>query len=166
MQRVGDKLREIALTEISEPSADVFGRSAFNRYYYSSYLSTREMLGLINSSWKYSPHKTIPSILTGSLFKLIKNALKHQVRNGLISDAEAKRWKYEALSSISAMSSVLASSYSTRLDADYYPEKKIRKERNNIYLGNQSIESARRWTEHVLAHRKVITNVCRQLGIF
>ena len=165
MQRVGDKLYEIALAEKLESSADVFGRSAFNRYYYSSYLLTRDMLVLINDNWKKFPHKTIPSILTVNLFNLIKNTLKRQVRSGLISDAEAKRRKYEALSSINAMSTVLAESYSTRVDADYYPEKKIKKERNNIYLGNQSIESAKRWTERILTHRKVITNVCRQLGI-
>jgi hypothetical protein len=40
--------------------ADAFGRSAFNRYYYATYLSVRELLASLDSSWETQRHSAIP----------------------------------------------------------------------------------------------------------
>jgi len=48
MQRVGAALAERAVTAQVLDEADVFGRSAFNRYYYATYLITRALLRELN----------------------------------------------------------------------------------------------------------------------
>ena len=45
---VAERLSEIALAEPVEEYADSYGRSAFNRYYYATYLITRDMLRQLN----------------------------------------------------------------------------------------------------------------------
>jgi hypothetical protein len=57
---VAKRLSEIALNEVSETDADAFGRSAFNRYYYASYLITRDMLRQLDPSWTRTGHSKIP----------------------------------------------------------------------------------------------------------
>lgn len=64
MKVVGDKLENFALGEKNILSKDLFGRSAFNRYYYAAFLVTREMLGELQNSWKATPHRQIPILLT------------------------------------------------------------------------------------------------------
>ena len=45
MKIVGEKLERWALEQKAVDEKDLFGRSAFNRYYYAVFLLTREMLG-------------------------------------------------------------------------------------------------------------------------
>jgi len=56
----------------SEMLVDAYARSAFNRYYYSSFLSTRELLSQLNGSWGREPHKNIPKILSENVVGQIK----------------------------------------------------------------------------------------------
>lgn len=44
MKVVGEQLHDWALQKKAQPERDVFGRSAFNRFYYAAFLITREML--------------------------------------------------------------------------------------------------------------------------
>ena len=56
MKIVGEQLESWALDRKVETERDLFGRSAFNRYYYAVFLLTREMLGEFKASWKKTMH--------------------------------------------------------------------------------------------------------------
>ncbi|MFH1954732.1 MAG: hypothetical protein ABIL06_24350, partial [Pseudomonadota bacterium] len=78
MKTVADKLAELAIGEKNENTADAFGRSAFNRYYYASYLITRQMLKDLNTSWASTGHSKIPELLENSIIKRIRTEIKNQ----------------------------------------------------------------------------------------
>ena len=63
---VADHLSKAARTTVGG-EADAFGRSAFNRYYYAAFLSTRELLSMIERSWSGVPHSNIPALLENDL---------------------------------------------------------------------------------------------------
>ena len=44
-----------------DAEADAFGRSAFNRHYYATFLTVRELLVAIDIAWAKTPHAEIPA---------------------------------------------------------------------------------------------------------
>jgi hypothetical protein len=69
--------------------ADAFGRSAFNRYYYAAFLSTRELLATIERSWKGVPHSNIPDLLENDLRTRFQREMKRLQDKHLISEGKA-----------------------------------------------------------------------------
>lgn len=166
MQIVAEKLAEIAMSEKTEINADLFGRSAFNRYYYSSYLQVRDMLGHIDKAWAHSSHKSIPDILTGSFSKLIKKTTKDQYKVGLLNLTDSEQYKTRAIKASAEIADILITAYSIRIDADYFPDKKIKIEKGTLYLSNQSLSCAKNWLSRVSFLKGEVLHVCRQLGIY
>ncbi len=84
MQIVGDELQRLALAERDPINFDLLGRSAFNRYYYATFLTTRKTLAMMQSNWKGTPHAEIPNLLKTNLKKKESYSIKAQVKQGLI----------------------------------------------------------------------------------
>lgn len=74
MKIVGEKLSDWAVAEKDDGHVDLFGRSAFNRYYYSTFLITRELLRSLDPKWGTAAHKNIPEILRDSLKKKLSTS--------------------------------------------------------------------------------------------
>ena len=68
MQYVGSELERLALINTDPNSADLLGRSAFNRYYYAAFLITRETLGYMQP--KEGANKQVISSQADSLIKI------------------------------------------------------------------------------------------------
>ena len=164
MKQVGDHLSVWALSQSDDAVKDVFGRSAFNRYYYSAFLVTREMLAGFDSKWKKAKHSSIPDLLTGSIKKQIKKKLISNVEKGLMTESE--KWKLLASlsSSTAELSNLLRNAYSLRCVADYEPEELITCEDEVIKLQNENLTSAKMWPGKANSCCKVIRRVWKEAG--
>ncbi|MFP3541518.1 hypothetical protein, partial [Pseudomonas sp. SIMBA_044] len=71
--------------------ANLYGRSAFNRYYYAAYLSVREMLQSGQPDYAGASHSDLPGLLEGAVLKRIKVEVRRQVKLHLLihGDGEA-----------------------------------------------------------------------------
>jgi hypothetical protein len=165
MQVVADKLADWATHESDDNAADAFGRSAFNRYYYASYLMTREMLSELNNKWAREGHKKIPDLLEGKVIKKIRNELKKKQRAGLLGREQAERFRRSANSAVSDLSNLLKTAYNSRVIADYQPEIRIIRDRRQISLGNEKLGAAQNWAKNVSRYKGSILYVCEQLGL-
>ena len=165
MQIVGDELQRLALAERDPLNFDLLGRSAFNRYYYATYLTTREMLAMMESSWKSTSHSNIPDLLKISLKNRASTQLKNQVKRGLIDRAEESR----ILTSIYALSCELADllkfAYDARVFADYQPEILIIREENVISLKSHKITTAQQWPNRANVICKQLLKHWRRIGL-
>lgn len=162
---VADKLTEIAVGSQNFNHADVFARSAFNRYYYASYLITREMLRQLNADWSRSPHSSIPNLLELTIIKQIRSNLKKQKAVGLVSTGEASQMHTSARDSAMGLANILRTAYSVRCVADYEPEEKIKRNGKTMKLDNHSLDEAQGWPKRASFHTKEIMRVWRKLGL-
>ncbi|GJL56650.1 MAG: hypothetical protein NPIRA02_37820 [Nitrospirales bacterium] len=161
MQKVGEKLAEWAKSESNTQDVDAIGRSAFNRFYYASFLLTREMLGNFDSQLMKARHASIPEILNGSIKKKIQRVSRS--RKNMISQKDVS----QAFDSLNALSSLLQDAYKVRCDADYCPEKKIIRNgvKGEIFLEEKKLSSASNWQRHAERYVKIIQRVGKNLGL-
>ena len=164
MQRVGDHLATEATTRGAADECDLFGRSAFNRYYYASYLETRNLLGELDVSWLGTPHKNIPPLLTETVKKAVKAELRNQAGK-LISTHEAKTMAAELNVAIHDLASLLTVAYLIRCVADYEPDVKTKMNGPTLELQNHTLHEASGWPKRAVAHTKTIRKIWRTLAI-
>ena len=152
MIEVGDYLRDRAIVD----DADLYGRSAFNRYYYAAYLSTRELLKQLDDTWARTGHKSIPELLEGSVVNRLKAVARKQGNPQAINSA------YRAASEIA---NVLRTAYEVRIVADYQPDTLVVFHANTFKLVNHSAAEAERWASRVEAPKGTLLRLYRELGI-
>ncbi len=107
---------------LAEGQKDAYARSAFNRYYYSVFLKSRELFRALNPAWSKLPHADYPLILRGDVRKQLKKGWTRARKGGdgqLMRDAEA------ALRAVEALSGLLEKAYAIRVVADYEPEEVV-----------------------------------------
>jgi hypothetical protein len=144
---------------------DAFGRSAFNRYYYASFLSVRELLVEIDSSWSTTPHANFPSLLQDALVKQVRREAKKQERAGIISPGSASSLITQAASATSEIASVLRVANAARVAADYEPEITVEFDANGFRLDGKTDATARGWKGRVDRMKGVLLHVCKELAI-
>jgi hypothetical protein len=163
MQRVGAALAERAVAAPDPSEADVFGRSAFNRYYYATYLITREMLRQLDASWFRKSHKEIPQLLKEQVVKRVRTVSRTAQQQGLINNADSLC--YSVTAAASGLADMIKSAYELRCVADYEPETRILRTGKLIKLVDHSIDEARNWPRRASAHSGVILGTWRRLGL-
>lgn len=160
---VANKLSEIAL-EGNNAHSDVFGRSAFNRYYYASYLIARGMLGQLDQKWARTSHKAIPDLLKQTVARKIRNAVQQQ-SGKLITMRKAKQMRIDANNAVGALASLLTSAYAVRCIADYDPNHRIQIENSTFSLFSHSNHEASGWPKRAEIHCKTILRIWGSLAI-
>ena len=165
MKIVGEKLGAWALDDTDNDSRDLFGRSAYNRFYYAAFLVTREMLGELNPGWKHTPHAEIPVLLGSAIKKPVKSALKKSVRNRVVSKAEERKLLNKLTVSSSELANLLKEAYEIRVIADYKPETRLYVERNIISLDGCKLNTATGWSSRASAYCKTIRRVWGDCGL-
>lgn len=122
---------------------DAYARSAFNRYYYSVFLKTRDLFRTINPSWSRMPHADYPATLRVAVRKQLKSAWRRARRDGdnkLLRDTES------ALRAVDALSNLLEKAYAIRVVADYNPEEEVDFQGGDRFsLKEVEITSAHAW---------------------
>ena len=122
MHEVALHLQKAAVAKRSNADEfDQFGRSAFNRYYYSLFLEVRSLIREFEPDWA-GAHSQLPQELTGSIkrdFKSKRKSFVSRKQNDslLILD--------RGVQGLHALANLLISANTVRVMADYYPEVRI-----------------------------------------
>jgi hypothetical protein len=162
-QVVGANLAQISLEAPSESDMDAFGRSAFNRYYYSSYLTARELLGQFDPEWRTQGHSNVPGLLKDSAKDVFLKAAKKARRT--MPDNQVDKSLNQAINGLGELAKILTEGYAIRVLADYMPETKAVRESGKITLGPASLSSAAFWPKRSKILASLVITSGRELGI-
>lgn len=165
MFQVAEKLREIADTSKVPDDFDSFGRSSFNRYYYATYLTVRDMLSTLNPVWAKTSHASIPNLLLDSVRARIKKEAIRQQKNGLIGAHVASSHITEASSSLSVIAEILTTAYGVRVVADYEPSQRVAAGKSGFSLNTHTASEAREWKTRAEAAKGNVLRIARELAI-
>ena len=149
------------MAQAEDDKKDLFGRSAFNRYYYAAFLSTRQMLGEFKTEWERTAHRNIPDLLRVTL----KQKLKLAIDSRILSRPEGMRVRKEHNSSVNALAKLLEQAYEVRISADYEPEVRIQQTNKVISLGNHKLTSAEKWPGRAASYCKAIRDAWKVAGL-
>lgn len=145
--------------------ADAFGRSAFNRHYYATFLTVRDLLVTIDVAWAKTPHSEIPERIEKNLVARIKDVAKMQVRSGVLGAGRSSAIVGQSISAATEIASVLKSAYSIRVVADYEPSHKIVFGASGIELDSCSIGEASSWWVRVEREKWKLIAISKELGL-
>lgn len=121
MEIVAQYLRVQALAHSLETERDLFGRSAFNRFYYAAFLIVRADLGAAIPELP-TQHAGIPDFLKTTV---INKLAKGRERARRVQDTELVNLFSRARSAAHDLASLMTEGNSTRVLADYFPEESI-----------------------------------------
>lgn len=148
-----------------DAEADAFGRSAFNRHYYATFLTVRELLVAIDIAWAKTPHAEIPERIEKNLVARIKYTAKRQVRSGALGAGRSSAIVGQSISAATEIASVLKSAYTIRVAADYEPSHKIVFGASGIELDSCSIGEASSWYVRVEREKWKLIAISKELGL-
>ena len=162
---VGDRLAKIADEEKENDPVrfDLFSRSAFNRYYYSAFLTVRTALRNIGCEPKKPTHQSVRDALTGE----VRKRLKRELKKGQLTAAEASRIRYVATNVVADLELLLREAYDVRCVADYNPEQRVdgMGSPGGAKLANRTISLASGWRRRAESHAGAIQNAYDRLGL-
>ena len=163
MERVANKLVILAVQSKSNEDINLFGRSAFNRYYYATYLEVRKFLGSLEENYLTLPHNDIPKVLKGNVSRIIKREEKKQREKGLQVKASVSL----GLESIKKLAEILQEAYKIRVESDYKPEKTVVKKNSSpeVWLGEVSTGKAKNWRSDAVRFCRHISKAYEVLGL-
>lgn len=144
MKRVADHLADQAMRIPDNAERDIFGRSAYNRYYYSTFLIVREGLRrmqVIQDSGEIA-HASIPQMLNGSIREKLK---RNRSRAAKIQDRDSVKLFSDALTAARDLASLMNEARGIRTVADYHPETGITFSQQGFQLMSMEISHARHW---------------------
>ncbi|MFR9680746.1 hypothetical protein [Acinetobacter sp. SEK570] len=147
MQVVGDELSALALGRCGTTDFDLLSRSAFNRYYYATYLVTRNTIGQMVNDWKGTNHSGLPILLEVTLIKKVKLYLDQQLKGELIDKGQYSRTLSDFRRVGSELAQLLKYAYHVRVLADYEPEVEISYIDRVIILQSCKITTAKSWSQ-------------------
>ena len=172
MERVGAQLKHWAIDGCPDAAKDVFGRSAYNRYYYAAFLTTKDMLATLGKlcgkkGWGKTPHKAIPDCLQGCVSKKFKKQLKVSIKTTLLNQEEGAKSSEQFQSNINALADLMKSSYEVRIVADYEPEIRIvwGDDGRSPSLNGYGLSSARDWHKKARIYCKEISRSWKEVGL-
>jgi hypothetical protein len=123
MERVALSLQRTANSHRDEPEMfDLFGRSAFNRYYYAMYLIVRAAVSKMDPRWARTTHGGFAELLSGAVADKISKVRRRAQKLG---DAEATALCSKAIHAIHELSGLMKLGYSVRIVSDYRPDIRI-----------------------------------------
>jgi uncharacterized protein (UPF0332 family) len=162
MWSVGHYLAKKAENGLTPEEVDLFGRSAFNRYYYSAFLEVRAMLRKIKPESAGQDHSGIPLLLKGAVYTQVKT-VTDKMRKIDYNASERIRGKTENATKELAL--LMTHAYAIRRIADYEPETLITDAGKNFRLSNSTVGEAKRWEEKVRANIDVIESQYKESGL-
>jgi hypothetical protein len=161
MEIVALHLQKEAIKNGKPPDeCDLFGRSAYNRYYYASFLRIRSMLIELDRKWDKLGHRDYPDILRGK----IKSQLDKFKRNAQKTrDKELIQLCLQAIHATHELAMLMEKGFATRVVADYFPEVKVDFITGDRFkLQNIEITEAHQWPDKADTLADTIISAWRQ----
>jgi hypothetical protein len=160
MIKVGLYLQKQAVAEIDINNKDAFGRSAYNRYYYATFICVRDMLAKFDAAWSTIPHKSCPEVLNGTVLATLKKARNHAKR---ANDHSLDQLYARAISSTVDLAKIMQIAYATRVVADYNLEIVVDFfSMDRFALNKVDITTAHEWPNKANAYTPTIVNAWKQ----
>jgi uncharacterized protein (UPF0332 family) len=151
----------VKLVKANNDLADLFARSVFNRYYYSTYHIVRDLLGQLEPQWRRVAHKNLPQLMTGQVVTVLKAG---KTKASRVDDSDLVRNIARAIASAHELSSILTISYAARVTADYEVEQKVAFDASSRFaLDTTSINDAHQWPHKAEFHAKDVLSAWHQL---
>ncbi len=162
MEVVAQHLRLHTLLLASGADADLFGRSAFNRFYYSAFLTAKQLLSPTFPAIPQN-HAGIPDFLRGTVRTHLSRVKKAAMRAGDLHTANDCSAAQRAAADLADL---LAMGYTTRVVADYYPLEPVEFSSASGFKLNQiPVSEAQTWPHRSRAYSQLIINVMRNAGL-
>jgi hypothetical protein len=144
MKIVAKYLIDEALRRSLETEIDLFGKSAFNRYYYATFWIVRDTIAQIDSKWSEPSHAEIPDLLTGRFIKRFRTAIKKADGLGM---KKTSNLKVAANTAASELANLMRHAYLLRIQADYKIDAHACKQGDIIILQGTKSSEAAYWPE-------------------
>lgn len=164
MRCVADHLK-LQVFKVEDPDErDSYGRSAFNRYYYATFLIVRaglRRMGRVSPTGEI-PHASIPEMLSGSIYNTLKKSC-HEAKK--IGDSDTISVLSLGAEAAKTLASLMNTARSSRTTADYHPEKPIVISGHGFSLLTISSETAQNWPHKAELLINRIEAAWRQLDI-
>lgn len=163
MEVVADHLCQEVYRRADQAEKDLFGRSAFNRYYYATFLHVRTGLRQLNDpDWFDLPHKVIPDVLKGAIRKKLS---KGRVDASKVNDTDVVKLCERAKHAALELSELMKKGYATRVVADYYPEIEVSFAGDReFFLHSVGTNDARDWPQKASVYVRTIVLAWGQIN--
>lgn len=161
MQVVAYHLEEHCWKATNSQERDQFARSAFNRYYYSVYLTIRSALAEIDPNWDEPAHKQVPELLRTTVVARIKKRSRYAV----MKPGESEKLVYAGCTAAKALADLIDTGNMTRKVADYEPSRLVVFENSAITLAGVKASSARQWCVYAKSRSRVLVDAAKKLGL-
>ncbi len=156
MHTVGHHLQKKAVGAETH-NKDAYARSAFNRYYYSAFLTIREMLASLDSSWTKLNHTSCSEVLNGKVLKQLKDARRRARKKNdrtLVKKINRAEW------SVNELAKTISTAYGIRVVADYEQEEHVDfDETARFALRSVDVTVAHDWEKNTRTHCIIVKSV-------
>lgn len=164
MQVVGNYLSNFAMSiRGTSPDDGLFARSAFNRYYYATFLASRQLL-IETTGTEGLPHKALPEYLIGQFHKVLKRQIQVGFKSGVISNSDRARMLTTLRHNTQLLSDLLVTAYAVRVLADYQPDFPVEVKGDTYSLGTSTLSTASNWAARAQMHCKNLHKIWKDLG--
>lgn len=162
MEAVALHLQQEAVKRDEDTGRDLFGRSAYNRYYYATYLTVRALISMLNAQWKNLPHSDYPSLLEGKLLEEIKRGKKRAQK---LSDGQTIQICQQAQHAAHCLADVMKKGNAARVIADYHPDVAVNFISGGRFaLNGVDISDAHQWPSRASAWSDSIKMAWQQIN--
>jgi|GEM_PF-583780 len=151
--------------EASFSLADAYGRSAFNRYYYASFLSVRDLVSSLDAKWGRVTHDGVPELLRKAVYKKINGELLKAEKSNFLTSQQYFSKKSLILTSLDTIASIMAQAYTIRGIVDYEPEIKISFEKNIFKVNTTTVTHAQGWLKTIHTEKSKIIVIMKEIGL-
>lgn len=161
MEIVAKHLEIEALRRTLADEIDLFGRTAFNRYYYATFWIVRNAVAQIDSKWSEPSHGDLPDLLEGKFIKRFRAELKKAEALG----TPTLKLKIRANASASSLAALMRSAYYLRVQADYKPDAHAIQDGGVIVLKDTKSSIAANWPRRAETLTADLLDVARQISL-
>jgi hypothetical protein len=155
---VANELSKTARKLLSDP----FGRSVFNRSYYSIFLAARNLVLLIDTDRTSIEHASLPEFLRGKISRRVRDEYARQMKAKI---GPSKAIEAMVLENLEELAKLLDDARRLRTIADYEPSQKVSFEGGSVTLGMKKDTEAIHWADKAESLCGKIEDGLRQFSI-
>lgn len=161
MEIVAKHLESEAIRRTLVSETDLFGRTAFNRYYYATFWIVRNAVAQIDSKWAELSHGDLPNFLQGAFLKRFRTELKKAEELG----TSTQKLKIRATASASGLADLMRKAYYLRVQADYKPDAHAIQDGGVIVLNETKSSIAATWPRRAKTLTANLLDVAKQINL-
>lgn len=163
MENVANHLRLEVFKQHPNEDKDCFGRTAFNRYYYSIFLEIKKTLSSLNPDWDILGHAQVPDLLRGKVKKTFSKGMSRALK---LNDNDTVIKCKQAISALEDLAKLVELGRSVRVVADYHPETAIDFSKSGTFsLNAVTVDDAKAWPYKVRCWLNVVKLTWRQVNV-